>query len=224
MELTRTLTKGVVKKTIRDTGHEVWLRDTRYSRFTQTSSFILKITFLRPQLITFKLSTEVKMSFPETAFPQARGHVKGRYQLSQHRGQSLDVTSASVSTELTFKYQKPNKDWVQPAGSGCWGWSHKHDVRAGISVRLLAFPFCLLPCGDVRAAVYSHVFPALEAESRGKQGLARTGSLVRFYRDSQSFPTIPSSSQWNNSQVPLTRTRSHGHTGYKEHSEVRARN
>ena len=91
-------------------------------------------------------------------------------------------------------------------------------------MKLLAFPFCLLPCGDIRVAVHSHVSSALEAESRGKQGMVRTGSFVRFQQNSKSFSKIPSPSQWNNSQVPLTRTRSHSHIGYKECSEVRCEN
>lgn len=92
-------------------------------------------------------------------------------------------------------------------------------------MKLLAFPFCLLPCGDTRVAVHSHShLSALEAESRGKQGMVRTGSSVRIQQNSKSFSKIPSPSRWNNSQVPLTRTRSHGHTGYKECSEVRGQN
>ena len=61
------------------------------------------------------------MSFSETAFPQAKGHIKGRYQLSRRMGQSLEhiFISASVGTEFTFKYQKPNKHRALQAGSGC---------------------------------------------------------------------------------------------------------
>ena len=85
----------------------------------------------------------------------------------------------------------------------------------------LASPFCLLPRGDIRAAVHSHILSAFEAESRGKQQRVLTGSFVRFYQDNKSVPEIPPPSQRTYSQVPLTRTRSHGHAGYKECLEVR---
>lgn len=92
----RTLTKTIIKKGHQeDTGHDVCLYGASYSRFTQTSSFILKIAFLCPQLITFNCKQhliQVRMSFSETVFTQAKGHTEHQgtfIRLSQHTGKNL---------------------------------------------------------------------------------------------------------------------------------------
>lgn len=79
-----------------DTGHEVRLHGTCYSKLTQKSSFILKITFLSQQLITYnceQLLIQVRISsLGKISHRLNKGHTEypGTFmRQSQHTGKNL---------------------------------------------------------------------------------------------------------------------------------------